>query len=146
MGLIINLKNIESPNNFKLFYRVGRTPGSSSIQSDINWGTQYTGGTSIGGIFSGGTTTISIDLIDENIDLSPYSKQYWFKILDTVTGSYIIENIMIHDYEFYQDCIPDCVLEGNAQIYNLPTPTLTPTPTPTLDCVLVGDAVYYIAT
>jgi hypothetical protein len=120
MGVVVQIRNIQSTNNFKLFYKVGRTPGSSSEQSSLTWGTQYTGGTSVGGIFSGGTTSISIDLILESIDVSPYGKQYWFKMLDVVTNSFIIENIYVHEYEFYGRCVPT------------PTPTSTPTVTPTV--------------
>lgn len=138
MGLIIKLKNIYSVNDFKLFFDVGRTPGSVSQQKDITWGTQYYGGDSIGGVFSGGTTTITIDLMDEDIDNNPYGKQFWFKILDIINGNYIIENIFIHDFEFYESCIPDCVLEGNVEIL------VTPTPTPTPDCVLSGNAEFYV--
>jgi len=135
MGLVIKLKNIQSVNNFKLFYKVGRTPGSSSSQSSISWGTQYTGSPSVGGIFNESVTTISIDLISQGIDLNPYNKQYWFKILDVVTGSYIIENVHIHEYEFYDRCIPKCDLGGTA-VFIAPTPT----PTYTIDCSLNGTA------
>lgn len=55
--------------------------------------------------------------------------------MDTVTESYIIENIYIHDYEFYSDCINCCTYEGGTNIHStnpvLPTPTNTPTPTST---------------
>ncbi len=169
MGLVIKIKNIQSVNNFKLFYKVGRTPGSSSSQSSLSWGTQYTGSPSVGGIFNESVTTISIDLITQGIDLNPYNKQYWFKILDVVTGSYVIENIHIHEYEFYDRCIPkcdlggtavflaptptptytiDCSLDGTAVLGVAPTstPTSTPTPTSTVNCSLDGTAVLYIAT
>jgi hypothetical protein len=135
MGLVIKIKNIQSVNNFKLFYKVGRTPGSSSSQSSLSWGTQYTGSPSVGGIFNESVTTISIDLISQGIDLNPYNKQYWFKILDVVTGSYVIENIHIHEYEFYDRCIPKCDLGGTA-VFLAPTPT----PTYTIDCSLNGTA------
>jgi hypothetical protein len=131
MGLVIKIKNIQSTNNFKLFYRVGRTPGSSFEQSSESWGTQY------GGIFSGGTALISIDLIDEGIanggyyddETNPYGKQYWFKILDLVTNSFIIENINIHDKNFYNDY---CHIQPTPTPTATPTPTSTPTSTPTI--------------
>jgi hypothetical protein len=123
MGLVIKIKNILSTNNFKLFYRVGRTPGSSFEQSSTSWGTQY------GGIFSGGTDLISIDLIDSGIDTNPYSKQYWFKILDDLNGSFIIENIYVHDEIFYSELCIDCRLSGTAVYYEP-------------DCSLSGNAVY----
>lgn len=111
---------------------MGRTPGSSSEQSSLAWGTQYMGGTSVGGIFSGGTTTISIDLNLEGIDASPYGKQYWFKILDVVTNSFIIENIYIHEYEFYGRCVPTPTPTATPTATSTPTPTSTPTSTPTV--------------
>ena len=107
MGVIIEIKNIVSPNNFKLFYQEGRTPGSVSEQESPTWGSQY------GEIYMGGTTSINVEVDN------PYGKQYWFKMLDIVTNSYIIENIYIHELDFYTKCFT-------------PTPTITPTFTPTL--------------
>jgi hypothetical protein len=135
MGLVIEIKNIVSPNNFKLFYQNGRTPGSVSEQENPTWGTQY------GSVFAGGTTSITIDF-DIEVDPNPYGKQYWFKILDTVTNSYIIENIYIHELDFYTKCFtptptvtptytPICNFSGGSAISSLtPTPTITPTYTP----------------
>lgn len=151
MGVVVQIRNIQSSNNFKLFYRghTGqpddhRTPGSSSEQLGSSWWTPYIGGSSVGGVFSLGTTTISIDLILENIDTNPYGKQYWFKILDTVTNSFIIENIYIHEYEFYGRCVPTPTptttptATATPTSTSTPTPTststITPTPTVTLDC------------
>jgi len=135
MGLVIEIKNIVSPNNFKLFYQNGRTPGSVSEQENPTWGAQY------GSVFAGGTSSITIDF-DVEVDPNPYGKQYWFKILDTVTNSYIIENIYIHELDFYTKCFtptptvtptytPICNFSGGSAISNLtPTPTITPTHTP----------------
>ena len=113
MGLKIELKNINVDNNFKLFYKVGDTPGSFSNQSSVTWGTQYTGGTSVNGVFSSSTTGITIDLIDEEIVEEPYfqtlyGQQFWFKILDVVTNRYIIENIIIHQKIFYDKKCVNC--------------------------------------
>ena len=129
MGLVIKIKNILSTNNFKLFYRVGRTPGSSFEQSSPSWGTQYTRIPSVGGIFNESETTISIDLINSEIDTNPYGKQYWFKILDDLNGSFIIENIYVHDEIFYRELCTDCRLSGTAVYYEP-------------DCSLSGYAVY----
>lgn len=126
MGVVIEIKNIVSPNNFKLFYQEGRTPGSVSEQENPTWGNQY------GGVYSGGTSSISIDF-DAEIDPNPYGKQYWFKLLDVVTDSYVIENVYVHELDFYTKCFT-------------PTPTITPTFTPTLtptltlaaDCTFTG--------
>jgi hypothetical protein len=114
MNFKIKLNNITVPsgNQFKVFYKLdSRTPGSVASQGDNAWGTLY-------GTYTGGTTTnIEIDFLP--ITSNPYGKQHWFKILDTITGSYIIENIYIHEYEYYTQCVPT------------PTPTSTPTSTPT---------------
>jgi hypothetical protein len=143
MGLIIKIKNIQSPNNFKLFIKEGRTPGSSSEQLSGDWGVQY------GNVYSSSINEIVIDLIDEVIDLNPYGKQYWFKILDVETESFIIENIYIHEKQFYdsicatptptptQTLTPtvnaDCTFNGGSAIVEvIVEPTLTPTITPTL--------------
>ncbi len=143
MGLVIKIKNIVSPNSFKLFYQEGRTPGSSSEQLSLDWGNQ------IGTTYSGGTTEILFDITDPQ----PYGKQYWFKILDTVTNSFIIENIYIHEKEFYDFICPTptptitptitptfnaiCTFTGGSAIVGL-TPTPTPTMTPTPNCQFSG--------
>jgi hypothetical protein len=113
MGLKIELKNIDVDNNFKLYYKVGSTPGSSASQSSTSWGTQYTGGTSVNGIFSASTTGITIDLIEEEIVDPPYfetlyGQQFWFKIIDVVTNRYVIENIIIHQKIFYDNKCVNC--------------------------------------
>jgi hypothetical protein len=145
MGFKIKLNNISVPtgNQFKVFYKLNvRTPGNAS-QMNCNhdadtignscWGTLYTGGTS-NGIYTGGTTTnieIDFDLIDPN----PFGKQYWFKIWDKKTKSHIIENIYIHEYEYYRYCDHCCDFSGGTASFVLydvtPTPTATNTPTPT---------------
>jgi hypothetical protein len=138
MSFKIRLNNISVPtgHQFKVFYKLNsRTPGNVTYQGDVNWGTLY-------GTYTGGTTTdieINFDLIDPN----PFGKQNWFKILDTVTGSYIIENIYVHEYEYYYFCdhccdfsggtatyFESCDFSGGTATYYQP-PTITPTPTPT---------------
>lgn len=113
MGLKIELKNIQSTNNFKLFYKIGDTAGSFSEQTLDDWGTQYSGGPSVNGIFPSSTTEITIDLMDENIVNEPYfqtmyGKQFWFKIYDVVTRRYIIENIILHQEIFYDNKCVNC--------------------------------------
>jgi hypothetical protein len=143
MGLVIKIKNIVSPNNFKLFYKEGRTPGSSSEQLSPSWGVQF------GGTYSGGTSEILVDINNQQ----PYGKQYWFKILDIVTNSFIIENIYIHEKEFYDFICATptptptitltptfnaiCTFTGGSAIVGL-TPTPTPTMTPTPNCQFSG--------
>ena len=134
MSFKIRLNNINVPtgNQYKVFYKLNvRTPGNVTSQGDVNWGTLY-------GTYTGGTTTnVEIDFLP--IIASPFGKQHWFKILDTVTGSYIIENIYIHEYEYYYYCDHCCDFSGGTAsfvIYDVtntptPTPTSTSTPTPT---------------
>ena len=142
MGLIIEIKNIQVSNNFKLFYKEGRTPGSSSEQADLSWGTQY------GSVYPNTTTSIPIEFVSctgttcVGIDTNPFGKQYWFKLLDTVTNSYIIENIYIHERVFYESCIPTPTPTPTITITPTHTPTLTPTltitPTIFVDCTFTG--------
>lgn len=113
MGLKVEIKNIQTNNDFQVFYKVGETPGSFSDQSSGDWGTQYSGGTSINGVFDSTVSGITIDLIDENIVSEPYSetlygKQFWFKLIDTITGRYIIENVIVHQKIFYDTKCLNC--------------------------------------
>lgn len=133
MSFKIKLNNVNVPtgHQFKVFYKLNsRTPGNVTSQGDVNWGTLYE--TYIGGV----TTNIEIDF--DLIDSSPFGKQHWFKILDEVTGSYIIENIHIHEYEYYYFCDHCCDFSGGTATfieYNITiTPTPPPTPTPIIDC------------
>lgn len=138
MSFKIRLNNISVPtgHRFKVFYKLNsRTPGNVTSQSDTEWGTYY-------GTYTGGTTT-DIEIDFDLIDPSPFGKQYWFKILDIVTGSYIIENIYVHEYEYYYFCdhccdfsggtatfFESCDFYGGTATYYIP-PTVTPTPTAT---------------
>lgn len=119
MGVIVQIKDIQIDNDFKVSYSTGRTPGSVSEYSDINWGQQYLGGTT----FPSSTTILNIDL-ETIYDGDPYDTQFWFKLLDTVTGNFIIENIYVHTESFYTNL---CAL-----------PTPTPTPTVTVNCDFSG--------
>ena len=130
MSFKIRLNNISVPtgHQYKVFYKLNvRTPGNVTSQGDVNWGTLY-------GTYTGGTTA-NIEIDFTTIDPNPFGKQNWFKILDTVTGSYIIENIYIHEYEYYRYCDHCCDFSGGTASFVLydvtPTPTATNTPTPT---------------
>ena len=126
MSLKIKLNNINVPsgNQFKVFYRLdSRTPGSVASQGEVTWGTLY-------GTYTGGTTT-NIEINFLSIISNPYGKQHWFKILDTVTGSYIIENIYVHEYEYYSVCVPTPTPTNTPTSTPTGTPTTTPTSTPT---------------
>lgn len=132
MSFKIRLNNISVPtgHQFKVFYKLdSRTPGNVTYQGDTSWGTLY-------GTYTGGTTT-DIEIDFDLIDPTPFGKQHWFKILDIVTGSYIIENIYINEYEYYYYCDHCCDFSGGTasfvefSITPTPTPEPTSTPTPT---------------
>ena len=79
------------------------------------------------------SSTTSVDIIVPNVE---YGAQYWVKILDTVTNSYIVENIYIHEFEYYRFCETCCDFSGGTSNFiaydATPTPTpIPPTPTPT---------------
>ena len=131
MGLNLKLKGIVSPNPFKLLYKTGATAGNESVVTTgytyyPNSGTTYQAS-------SDGSYYNTNPIIFTN---AAYSTQYWFKILDTVTGGYVIENIFTNHEELYDDCINCCLFSGGTAVFLLATPTptatLTPTPTPTV--------------
>ena len=152
MSFKIRLNNITVPTDhrYKVFYKLNsRTPGNVS-QMNCNhdedtignscWGTLYTGGTT-DGIYIGGTITdylceddeslVCIEINFDTIDSNPFGKQYWFKIWDMETKSYIIENIYVNEYEYYYFCDHCCDFSGGTATYIVPTPTPTSTETPT---------------
>ena len=107
MGLNIRIYNVTCVNSFTLSYRVSPTPGNESIIAN--------GYTSYGGIFP---SSVSRNYNSEPIILSGatfdniYNQTVWLKITDSVTGGYIIENIKIHELEYYEYCIHCCVFSG----------------------------------
>ena len=154
MSFKIRLNNItvHTGHQYKVFYKLNsRTPGNAS-QMNCNhdedtignscWGVLYTGDTT-NGIYVGGTTT-NIEINFDTIDSNPFGKQYWFKIWDMETKSYIIENIYVNEYEYYYFCdhccdfsggtatyFESCDFSGGTATYIVPTPTPTSTETPT---------------
>ena len=77
MSANVRIININSTNDFELYIKEGDSPypiyGNEYVFYDV---------------FSGGTTTISIDNYSfEN------SIEYWIKLVDIITGKYIVENI-----------------------------------------------------
>lgn len=91
MGAIkINIRNISSPNDFIVSYKSGNSVGNVN-DNFIPYGTTYTGG----------TTELSIT----GLDLK-YGEQYWIKIEDLVNGSFIIENIYIHENNYFKTICP----------------------------------------
>lgn len=139
MGLNIRINGITSPNRFKLFVKTGSTAGSDSV---IATGyTQYSTGSDLpNGVFEKSTT--------RNYNTNPiiftdaaYDTQYWFKLYDTVTSGYTIENITTNQAEIYDACIYCCLFTGGtADFIATPTPTPLPSPTPgpTSDCTFVN--------
>lgn len=102
MGLKIQIKGIIGTDNYDIHYYSGKTPGSNP--SSNSWGQL---------LFSGQTdSTTDIEFISGStstygyvVDNNPYGKQYWFKIIDKITGSFVIENIYIHEEIFYRPCL-----------------------------------------
>lgn len=126
MSLVIKLKNIVSPNPFTVSYKSGLTPYPLD-----------SGFTAYGSTYSAGTTFVNISGVTLN-----FNSTYWFKITDTVTNRYIIENIETNDPIAYMSCCPipvataicyhECYPPSNvdADCVGI-SPTATPTPTPT---------------
>lgn len=104
MSVKVRLFNIESPNDFIISIKAGNSP--YPLDSGYY---QY------GGVYQG---TITSEVIIDNFSFN-YNRQYWIKLTDQKTNRHIIENIYIHDFIAYFDC----VMGGT------PTPTITPTPT-----------------
>lgn len=134
MAFKIKLQNISVSNTYRVYYRKSRTPGSVTVQSS-DWSTN--GGTYVGEYPS---STTSVDITIPNVE---YGSQYWVKILDTFTNSYSIENIYIHERQFYNYCLTCCdFFAGTSEFITYePTPTPTPTSTPTpvpIDCSFSG--------
>jgi hypothetical protein len=127
MGLNIRVHNITCPNSFTLSYRISPAPGNESVIS--------TGYTQYGG------TYVSSNSRDYNADPivisgstfdNIFDQTIWIKIKDSVTDGYIIENIKIHELEYYDYCIHCCDFSGGTGSYvSGPTPTPLPTSTPT---------------
>jgi hypothetical protein len=142
MGLNLKLKGIISPNPFKLLYKTGATAGNESVVTN---GYTY---------FPNSSTTYQASSDGSYYNTNPiifsgasYNTQYWFKILDTVTGGYVIENIYTNEQEVYDNCINCCIFNGGVSEYIAPptaTPTTTPTTTPTAaDCTFSGGTSEY---
>lgn len=106
--LFVRIHGFEVENDFEVYYSTGITPGSGF--------TQYNG------TYASSTTEITLTGLS-------YDTQYWVKIVDTVNGSYIIENIRTHGIAHFLD---ECSASGVT-----PTPT-PPTPTPTITPTITG--------
>jgi len=115
MALELRLNNIQSPNDFTLYYKSGPTVGSLT-----NGFTQY------GGTYAGGTSTITITGASFSFDTV-----YWIKLLDSVTGRYIVENLKFQPLEFYNIVLPIPTQTPTTTPTLTSTPTSTPTLTPT---------------
>lgn len=129
MGLNIRVHNITCPNSFTLSYRISATPGNESVIS--------TGYTQYGGTYvSSNTRDYNADpiVISGSTFDNIFDQTVWIKIKDSVTDGYIIENIKIHELEYYDYCIHCCDFSGGTGSYlagPTPTPTSSPTATPT---------------
>lgn len=108
MSLYIRLHNIISPNKFSVYYKAAENLGN--VNSGFTYYNSYTGSTT--------------DLTISDVGLT-FNTKYWIKIVDDITGKYIVENINTHE-----SCYYDCF-----DITPTPTVTKTPTPTPTIGSV-----------
>lgn len=111
MGLNIRIHGINCTDNFILSYYKGSTPNNKVFTMIPSTGYTYSGGTS------------EITVHSSEIPYE-YGTQYWFKITNIITNSWIIKNIFTHNSSYYMDCML-CDSEP------LPTPTSNPTLTPT---------------
>ena len=103
--LFIRIHGIEVENDFQVYYMTGSTPSNH-----ISGYTQYNG------TYVSGTTEITLTGLT-------YNTQYWIRIVDTITGYYIVENIRTYAEGYY---LSQCNVSGVT-----PTPTPSPTVTPT---------------
>lgn len=94
-SLKIYIKNISSPNNFVLSYKKGNNVGN------VNSGFTPYGVLPTGTTYPEGTT----EIIVSGLTLE-YGEQYWIKIEDLVNGSFIVENIYIHDNNYFTSICP----------------------------------------
>lgn len=116
--LKIYIKSIVSPNNFSLSYKKGNNVGN------LNSGFTPYGILPTGTTYSGGTT----EIIVSGLSLI-YGEQYWIKIDDLVNRSFIVENIIIHEEDYFNSiCVP--VVTATPTVTN--TPGASPTTTPTI--------------
>jgi hypothetical protein len=117
MGVTIAIYNITSPNEFTLSYSSSPYGAYTNFPNPLN-----------GGIWEPSTSRNYLEdpILIDDVTLTVM----WVKLTDTVTNRYVIENILVHDYEYF-NCGPlDCVLEGNIVITIPIPPTATPTATP----------------
>lgn len=145
MGLNLKLKGIVSPNPFKLYFKTGATAGNESVVTTDY--IQYSAGSTLpNGTYQASSDGSYYNTTPIVFNDAQYSTQYWFKILDTVTGGYVIENIHTNHQEIYDNCINCCLFTGGTSTYidcrfsggsaisdqvATPTPTGTPTNTGT---------------
>jgi hypothetical protein len=146
MGLVIRIHNVTCPNNFLLSYKIGgKTAAGNYTQYNVGANSSNFYNSSIirnynnDPILLTGATLDNLITEDETV-----LNRVWIKLQYTgVTGNveYIIENIEIHQREYYSNCIDCCVIDGDVIVYTGCTmvgtavtvinPTATPGPTPT---------------
>lgn len=125
MSINIRIYNIDSPNPFRVSYKISDYMGS-----------ELTGYTTYNDLFPASTTGVTISGV--TID---YDTNIWVKITDNVTNTFTIRNIKTCDICAYPAVACDMEVEVtciNCDIYfevicyyATPTPTPTPTNTPT---------------
>ena len=108
MGVLkIKITNILSPNPFIIEYKKGGSayPLNSGY---TEYNTVYTG-------------TTEIEITGSTIS---YGDEYWVKLIDVITGQYIIKNIYLNDEVAYDICL------NPPSPSPTPTSSVTPVPTP----------------
>ena len=116
MGLVIRLHDITGfSTNYKVEFKTGATPNSvtswQTYTSSNNTDTLNLSGATINSYYS------EINWPNQrNPEVFPnqYNNlKFWVKITDNSSGNYVIENINIHEKEYYSDCIYCCEFDDN---------------------------------
>jgi hypothetical protein len=93
-------------------YKTGQTENTLSIE--FVSGTTLLSGTSITSYFNNFNSVNSWPY--QYPELTPNESnnlKFWIKITDNLTENYIIENIKVHEKEYYSDCLYCCSFDNN---------------------------------
>jgi hypothetical protein len=135
MGLVIRLHDITGfSTNYKVEFKTGATPNSGTVWSTGSFvsGSNKTTLLITDEIYTGSLNESSLDTgslfllnafnpIDYPNQRNPVivpnqynNLKFWVRITDNVTGNYVIENINIHEKEYYSDCMYCCEFDYDA--------------------------------
>ena len=116
MGLVIRLHDITGfSTNYKVEFKTGATPNSVT-----SWQT-YSNNNTTNTLNLSGTTNDSYynptnwpNQRNPEVFPNQYNNlKFWVKITDNSSNNYVIENINIHEKEYYSDCIYCCEFDDN---------------------------------